>query len=253
VRVNDDLDTAFQAVPSIVVEPGGNAHCFWADGREEIYGGKAKVYYSFRPFNGDWEENTHPEIMRGGVPDIKTDQEGNLYALWEEGINDTNSALFFSYKPLGGDWIPKVRVTDEEAFAPHPYSLVVDREKVVHCVWADSRHGMINIDIYYAKGIPTGIEEKPEKREKPFITITPNPMRDYIRIKLNNLQNERVSIKIYDATGKLIKTLTKTENLKPYISWDGKDNRGRRVPSGVYFIRLNSEKESKLRKVIMLR
>jgi len=89
-----------------------------------------------------------------------------------------------------------------------------------------------------------------------LLAIQPNPTRQGIDIRFQIPEKRPVNLKVYDASGKQVRILFRAKSQKPgvyTISWDGKDNRGRRVPSGVYFIRLNSEKESKLRKVIMLR
>ncbi|MBN2184479.1 MAG: T9SS type A sorting domain-containing protein [Candidatus Krumholzibacteriota bacterium] len=65
-----------------------------------------------------------------------------------------------------------------------------------------------------------------------------------------------VSLKIYDASGKLLLTL-KDGEMGPgvyKVLWDGKNSSGSRVTSGVYFCRLvlNNE-ESFTRKIVMLR
>ncbi len=48
---------------------------------------------------------------------------------------------------------------------------------------------------------------------------------------------QRVSVKLYDITGRCCRTLVNAEQKPGYydITWDGTDNHGRTTASGVYF------------------
>jgi hypothetical protein len=63
-----------------------------------------------------------------------------------------------------------------------------------------------------------------------------------------------ISLKIYSATGRLIKKLNKL-TIKPFnhIIWYGDDYLGRKVPAGVYFVRFKAGDYKKVEKVILLR
>jgi flagellar hook assembly protein FlgD len=64
-----------------------------------------------------------------------------------------------------------------------------------------------------------------------------------------------VTIRIYDVTGRLVRTLVdgpQTAGQKT-ATWDGKDNRGGSVTSGVYFYRLQAPDYSKTLKMVLLR
>jgi len=63
------------------------------------------------------------------------------------------------------------------------------------------------------------------------------------------------SLKIFDATGRLVRTLV-DRRLEPgfYLeAWDGRNNAGHEIPSGVYFCRLASGRGSRMEKVIVIR
>jgi hypothetical protein len=64
-----------------------------------------------------------------------------------------------------------------------------------------------------------------------------------------------LTLKIYDVTGKLVQTLVDQE--KPpgmhLERWNGKDENGKQVSSGVYFYRLSSNQFTSSRKVLFLR
>ena len=59
-----------------------------------------------------------------------------------------------------------------------------------------------------------------------------------------------VNLCIYDITGRRIKEFDK---LAENIIWDGKDDQGRRVPSGIYFVHLKSPEKTVIKKAILLK
>ncbi|MEW6686281.1 MAG: FG-GAP-like repeat-containing protein [Candidatus Edwardsbacteria bacterium] len=64
-----------------------------------------------------------------------------------------------------------------------------------------------------------------------------------------------VYLKVYNVNGQLVKTLS-NENKNPgvyKVIWDGKDDLGRQVSSGIYFIRLEAGDFSSTKKVLRLR
>jgi len=83
----------------------------------------------------------------------------------------------------------------------------------------------------------------------------PNPFNPTTHIRFNLPKTEQVTIKIYDVIGRLTKTLVdqKMRVGQHTITWDGTDERGIRVTSGVYFYRLETEGYSKTRKMLLLK
>jgi len=65
----------------------------------------------------------------------------------------------------------------------------------------------------------------------------------------------RTTLKIYNVLGQLVRTLVDEEKLpgRYEVLWDGKDDRGKEVTSGVYFYRLESSGSTETRKMILLR
>lgn len=87
---------------------------------------------------------------------------------------------------------------------------------------------------------------------------SPNPSKSISKIEYqvpNSSGNKplRVTLKVYNLVGQLVKTLV-NEQKKPghyTVRWDGKDNSGKRVPSGIYFYRLEAN-DRLTRKLIRL-
>ncbi len=83
----------------------------------------------------------------------------------------------------------------------------------------------------------------------------PNPMRENSRINYVLPLAGRLSLKIYDPAGRLVRTLVDgpAEAGAGSLLWDGKDEGGRRAATGVYFYRLNAGGESLTRKLMVVR
>ena len=102
----------------------------------------------------------------------------------------------------------------------------------------------------------TRISEKLLKTSTIQLSIFPNPTKKSTVISLQLPVKETISLKVYDATGRLIKTLVKTQRLEPKtytIKWDGRDDKGNLLPSGVYFVRLETRGITRIEKVILTR
>ncbi len=83
----------------------------------------------------------------------------------------------------------------------------------------------------------------------------PNPFRDRTSISFQLPASSRVSLRIYDVSGRLVRTLRDGEEPAGYhaVSWDRRDESGREVASGVYFCRLEADEFSETKKMMVLR
>ena len=83
----------------------------------------------------------------------------------------------------------------------------------------------------------------------------PNPFNPSTMIPFAITSNENVSLNIYDMNGKLIKTLINGNIPAGYheILWDGKDNAGKAVNSGMYISRLLAGEQSDSQKMLMVK
>ena len=84
----------------------------------------------------------------------------------------------------------------------------------------------------------------------------PNPFTESTTIKYALGGKGWVKLKIYNIVGQIVNTLiNKQQKAGTYsITWDGKDDRGRAMPSGIYFIELKiDESFSQTNKLILLR
>jgi hypothetical protein len=83
----------------------------------------------------------------------------------------------------------------------------------------------------------------------------PNPVRGECRIEYQLPAAGRVSLRVYNIAGQLVRTLV-DEFRAPGLHvarWDGRDQQGRQVSAGVYLYRLATPGFTKTRKVTMVR
>jgi hypothetical protein len=83
----------------------------------------------------------------------------------------------------------------------------------------------------------------------------PSPFAEATRIAFVAARAGHVSLTVHDSAGRRVATLVDGARAAgPHGSlWSGRDDRGRRVPSGVYFLRLEAEGASGTRKVVLVR
>ena len=83
----------------------------------------------------------------------------------------------------------------------------------------------------------------------------PNPFNPVTKLDYNLPLRSKVNISIYNVLGQEIKILV--NGVKEYgyhtITWNGKDNLGREMASGVYFARITSQSFTKTRKMLLVK
>jgi hypothetical protein len=85
--------------------------------------------------------------------------------------------------------------------------------------------------------------------------MSPNPFAQGSTVRLALPAPERVTVRVYDPSGRLVRTLVDAPLPagEHRLDWDGRDASGRRVASGVYFVRAEAGRQSGSRKVVLLR
>jgi cytochrome c peroxidase len=87
------------------------------------------------------------------------------------------------------------------------------------------------------------------------IRISPNPFNPATRIEFTVQDGATVRLAVYDVTGRLVRSLV--DSAVPAgvhaATWDGTDARGARVASGIYFVRLDTNERTVIRKAVLTR
>jgi|GEM_PF-6670221 len=83
----------------------------------------------------------------------------------------------------------------------------------------------------------------------------PNPFNGQTRILFTLKKSEPVNLTVYNILGQPVKKLLDETRPagKNEVSWDGRDDRGISVPSGVYLYKLSTLGEKQIRKMVLLK
>jgi hypothetical protein len=102
----------------------------------------------------------------------------------------------------------------------------------------------------------TGVEPGFPARELPsLLQARPNPFSGSTRIEFSLPLPANATLEIFDVLGRRVTALA----ARPFcegrhsLVWDGRDSSGRQVSQGIYFIRLEAEGRSRIKKIVLIR
>jgi len=88
-----------------------------------------------------------------------------------------------------------------------------------------------------------------------FFGVYPNPFKHYSEVSYQLVRAARVSLCVYDVSGRLVRSLSDEVKDPGYyaVTWDSQDDHGRKVPAGVYFVRFHTDGYQQVQKTVLLR
>jgi hypothetical protein len=117
-----------------------------------------------------------------------------------------------------------------------------------HDRWRTGLYGFVppDIGINEGRGVTIDHFRLSQNKPNPFVTLT--------TVRYDVPVSTRVSLKVYDLSGRLVRTLINREMPRGCheVNWRGRDNEGRRVTSGIYFYRLETREFQTAKKLILL-
>lgn len=110
-----------------------------------------------------------------------------------------------------------------------------------------------SVHLYVA--YPIGIEEEQSQQKRLVAYAIPNPTINGTTIHYQVIHNGVVDLSVYDAQGRLVKTLVSEHQAAGAyaVMWDGMDERNNSVAAGVYFYKLTVERNMYIDKLVVLR
>jgi Tol biopolymer transport system component len=136
-------------------------------------------------------------------------------------------------------------------------SISSDGTKLYFASGPDTNYPAVQ-DIWVSEWLP-GIQEERggaiRRSEGRLLQIHPTPFRFRTSIRLLAPDSSKVSLTIYDTSGRLVRSLLSEHVASGTLvaSWDGSDDRGQPCESGVYFCRLTSNASYCSEKVLLVR
>jgi hypothetical protein len=114
------------------------------------------------------------------------------------------------------------------------------------------------IDIVQAispSGGPQSARNEHPRNQSILHGTKPNPVTSTTSIAYTISNSGRVELRVYDASGSLVKILVNDDKTagKHTIAWDGSNEKGQRLPNGVYFIKLETAECKEVKKSLLIR
>ncbi|MEO0126525.1 MAG: T9SS type A sorting domain-containing protein [candidate division WOR-3 bacterium] len=197
---------------------------------------------------------------------VVSNSDGKFFVLWDDQPNG-NADLFGQFFDSQGNKIgDNFRVDNDTTNAEQSYASCFSANNRIYIVWNDTRIPAHWFDVY-CKIIewPDGQEimEVEKISHKIALIVSPNPFKNHCLIKFQ-IQNKsairnpksEISLKIYDVSGRVVKSFNPESCILNHTSgiiWSGNDDLGRRLPAGVYFVRLEAGDYKQGEKAILLR
>lgn len=213
-RVNDDNTTNDQFQPWIDVKPNGIIDIVWIDRRNDPSDWQFEVFFAYSTDSG--------QTFSTNVP-----------------VSD----VFVGPLPEPNSWMGEYIGIDVDT-------------GTAYVAWTDTRMG--NRDIFFdtVSNPPTGLKEGNGNTLRPeILAISPNPMRRKVELLFQVSETGPVSIGIFSASGRIVKNLSlyEVQKGKNMVTWDGRNDKGIRVKSGIYFVNLKAEGTSIVKSLLLLR
>ncbi|MEO0225563.1 MAG: FlgD immunoglobulin-like domain containing protein, partial [candidate division WOR-3 bacterium] len=218
-----------------------------------------------------------PDTFEAFFPWIAVDDSvGHIHVVWYDmraGRPDSSLDVYYRRSTDGGTtWLPELRVTDV-SFWPDTlpsggfaaiigdYINVATSTDFAVAGWCDCRNERQGRkeDVYVSRyGYLVDIKEgKKQALETDFILspCRPNPSRGLVKIQFTNPVTADLSLKVFDLCGNVVRTLIEgtVKEGTNRVMWDGRDDNNVEVPQGVYFIRLKTDKATRIDKITIVK
>jgi hypothetical protein len=212
-------------------------------------------------------------------PNIGEDRAGGLYVAWEQfdsaNVETTTSRLradiFLAQDSgdNGASWHPSVRITDQGTWScrfpsaidyfdddTFRVSYVVDQQAGYFAGGGLPSEGVATMNpvVVQKVPLPLGIAEgKGPMVPNPEFSAGPNPFIGATTISYQLGHAGPVALTVLDAAGRTVRTLAsgfqKPGNYS--VNWHARDARGKQVPDGVYFYRLDTPGFRSVKKAVV--
>jgi len=166
------------------------------------------------------------------------------------------------------DFGDALNIADNATFSSYPHVLFQDKASgdttipYLHTIWSETPEanyyevGYNKLNLKQVEGEGGQSASKVTLPTTPTLSVCrPNPLRSHTQISYTLPAAGNVSLRVYDVTGQTVRTLASGfQRAGTYtVSWDAKDSRGRQVPYGVYFYRLDTPGFRSVKKAVVAR
>jgi len=206
----------------------------------------------------DWEVSVSNNI------NVAVDRQGRSAVVWNKSVyyySDAGDVYARLYKADRTPYTPAFRIP--EGYRPYyqNYPATAAGGGKFYFAWEDGRYDTCGTDIF-AKGytweelgVASGPVAEMNVGSLKLLPNAPNPFSKFTNIKFQISKAGRVSLKVYNAAGQLVRTLV-SDHLgagEHGVVWDGRDEQGRQAAAGVYYSQLITSEGRISNRMIKLR
>ena len=244
-----DAASSYDVVYAIAIDDAGNVYVTGRSEDSGTYQDYATVKYNSSGTE-QWVARYDAAIDWDKAFAIAVDGAGNVYVTGESGCSETGyNYATVKYSSSGAEqWV--ARYDGPRSGEDLAYAIAVDGAGNVYVTGRSSWPNSDYATIKYSQG-PGVAEASPDvsSNRLEITQLIPQPVITYTLPSSSS-----ISLKIYDVTGKLVRTLVtgSQEAGTRIVTWDGRDRSGQLVSSGLYFIRIATPEFSRTAKVIIV-
>jgi hypothetical protein len=266
-RVNADT-ASVQEQPSVAVDDAGHIYVAWLDWRNDpdpqsapyqdhIYVARStNACVTFAPsvqvtdayMNADYSYDFPPRLAAG--------DPGEIHVVWFDRRTDKTFCYRDRSTDGGQTFSVDAIIHDNLDSLTHGLPRVaVDGHSDPVMTWMDRRNGNGRFDVFFTGvGAATAVADA----GVPIHSLGqnyPNPFNPHTTVRYTVGEDARVRLRVYNGAGHVVRTLVdETVTAGEHTaSWDGRDERGVSVASGVYFCRMQAGSVSLERKLVLIR
>jgi hypothetical protein len=282
-KINDDTGTSLQNFPKVTSDSLGTFVVVWQDkrnGDEDVY---AQIYDGEGEKIGEnFRVNDDSGDAYQGRPSIAMDQMGNFVVAWVDKRNQDKDIYAqrydFNFEPVSGNF----RVNSDTGSAEQAEPSVGTQGERIYFTWVDKRNGDSDI---FAKVVDWNwtevreIEVDNRLSSSVLLQNYPNPFNSTTTIRFTvhgkrrtadgSIPNQKpvngdwfvvdrpipTTLNIYNIKGQMVRKLV-DEDLEAggyVVIWDGRDDQGNEVATGIYFYRLKISAYLETKKMLLLK
>jgi len=254
-----DTDQFHSQMPSIITNDYGTVDLTWMDFKYASPGWTGDIF-SRRGFGNGSNWTLEVQITqrhKSSLSDVVSKGD-TLYVAWQDERSENGRfSIYFSQSIDGGiNWSEEYRLDVDSMQSLMP--ALAQSNGRVFAIWADRRcepDTDICGGIYFTQfpTEPSALENEQDSAliEAMRLAVYPNPTN--LRVIITYFSKRAGEIRIFNSLGQIVNRFKAEALVDGKIIWDGTDQNGKRVTSGVYFFKLQSGDRTKIAKVIYLK
>ena len=207
-----------------------------------------------------WQRNETAGYLHASGKDVAVDADGSIYVTgYGYGSSSGEDIITLGYSPDGDVlWTQIYMGPDYEEQSDYPHQIAVDETTnlfVAAHSWGDYGNDFTTI-MYMHDTIGVGLTETHDVGAQIIVHEPwPNPFNHSTTIAYETQDLVRVQVAIFDASGRLVRTLVDGQQEAGYhkVLFNGRDDSGRMLTSGIYHVRVTAGGYSVMQKLVLLK